>query len=149
MYTKMIKKLKLRNYHAFTLVEILLAVFILEIGLLGIAGFYAYSFQITKSARNQTTAANLAQGLLDEQYASSFDNLTVGAGSSMPYSTDPNSPFAIFQKKIDIAYLDNNLVASYTLTSTNQYMKQITVTIYWSETSGPKQFQIATIKAKH
>ena len=54
-----------KNRRAFTLIEVLLAIFVLEIGLLGIAGFYTYSFKITKIARMETTAANLASRLLD------------------------------------------------------------------------------------
>lgn len=135
---------------AFTLIELLLAVFILEIGLLGIAGFYAYSATITRTARNETTAANLASGLLDEESAKSYDALTVGAPATpTPYSTATPNPFANFQKLIDISYLDSNLNASYTQTEANQNMKKITVTIYWTEVSSQKNYQIATIKAKH
>lgn len=138
-----------KNKKGFTLIEILLAVFILEIGLLGIAGFYAQSLNIAKTARNETIAANLAQGLLDEQLEISFDNLPVGAGVKTPYSTDPTSPFLNFQKQIDIAYIDMNLSASYTQTAENQNMKKITVTVFWPYQSGERNFQIATIKAEH
>jgi len=132
---------------AFTLIEILLAVFVLEIGLLGIASFYTYSFKITKTARNETIAANLASGLLDEVLENSYPNMVVGEGNKTAYEATPNSPFANFQKKIDIAYIDSNLSASYLPPDTN--MKKITVTIYWTQDSGERSFQIASIKAKH
>ncbi|HLB95548.1 MAG TPA: prepilin-type N-terminal cleavage/methylation domain-containing protein [Patescibacteria group bacterium] len=143
--------LKLKH-RGFTLVEVLLAVFVLEIGLLGVAGFYAYSLNIAKFARNETTAANLAQGLLDEQLSSSFDNLSVGEGGKTAYSSDPSSPFANFKKQVDIAWLAADLTASYTQIpgpGGNENMKKITVTIFWPFESGEKSFQMATIKAKH
>lgn len=132
---------------AFTLVEILLAVFILEIGLLGVAGFYAKSLNISRSARNETTAANLAAGLLDEQSANNYSNLAVGEGTKTAYSTEINNPFSNFSKKVDIAYINTSLVASYAEPDTN--MKKITATVYWQENGAERNFQMATIKAKH
>lgn len=132
---------------AFTLVEIMLAVFILEIGLLGVAGFYAKSLNISRTARNETTAANLAAGLLDEQSANNYSNLAVGEGTKTAYSTEINNPFSNFSKKVDIAYINTSLVASYAEPDTN--MKKITATVYWQENGAERNFQIATIKAKH
>lgn len=138
--------LKKKN-RAFTLVEILLAVFILEIGLLGVAGFYAKSLNISRTARNETTASNLASGLLDEQLANNYSNLVVAEGTKTNYSPDISNPFYSWQKKIDIAYINTNLVASYSEPDTN--MKKITVTVYWQENGAERNFQIATIKARH
>ena len=128
----------MRKRSSFTLIEVLLAIFILEIGLLGIAGFYASSFKITKTARNETIASNLASGILDEELAIAYDNLT-----PVPLTTF-NSPFDNWQKKVDIAYVDANLTEQ----ATDTHMKKITVTIYWQETGGEKNFQIASIKAE-
>lgn len=144
----MTNKVQITNFKkAFTLVEILLAVFVLEIGLLGIAAFYAYSFRVTKIARNQTIASNLASGLLDEKLAGAYDNLAVGAGSREKYSPLENDPFYSWDKKIDITYIDSNLVDSFSGPDTN--MKKILVTVYWQEYNHEKSFQTATIKAKH
>ncbi len=132
---------------AFTLVEILLAVFILEIGLLGVAGFYAKSLNISKTARNETTASNLASGLLDEQLENNYSNLSVGEGTKTRYSSDSNDPFYNWHQKTDIAYIDSNLSASYSEPDTN--MKKVTITIYWMENTSERTFQIASIKARH
>ena len=132
-----------KNRRAFTLIEVLLAIFVLEIGLLGIAGFYTYSFKITKIARMETTAANLASGLLDEQLANAYDNIAVGSGERTPYSAD--EPFNTFDKKIDVTYLDVNLTEQ----ASETHMKKITVTIYWQVDGADKSFQTASIKAQH
>ncbi|KKQ90292.1 MAG: hypothetical protein UT15_C0016G0004 [Berkelbacteria bacterium GW2011_GWA1_39_10] len=140
---RFVKKIK----KAFTLIEILLAVFVLEIGLLGIVTFYSYAIQVTKIARNETTAANLASGILDNELSAAYDNLTVGAGTKIKYSTDTTSPFYAWDKKIDVAYINSSLTESYNPPDTN--MKKIVVTIYWQESGNEKSFQTASIKAKH
>ena len=121
-----------------------MAVFVLEIGLLGIAGFYAYGFKITKTARNQTIASNLASGLLDDKLAIPYDNLEIKTESSQ-YSNDPTNPFYSWNYEIKTVFIDDNL-SEQTL-ETN--MKKIIVTISWQEADSPKNFQTASIKARH
>lgn len=139
----------MKSKKSFTIIETLLAIFILEVGILGISSIYANSFKISRVARNETIASNLAAGLLDEELANSYDNLSVASGEKTKYATDSSDPFYEWEKKIDIAYIgydaNKNLVEQ--LTETN--MKKIVVTIYWKEISDEKSFQIATIKAKH
>jgi len=149
-----LKKIKIMNLksfqkkckNAFTLLELLLAVFILEIGLLGIAGFYTYSFQITKSARNQTIAANLAQGLLEEQLSKSYDAPDLISVSKTAYSITPD-PFSNFQKQIDISCVDDSLTTINC--DANAHMKKIVVAVYWMQETVEKNFQIATIKTEY
>ncbi len=145
----------MKKRSSFTLIEVLLAVFILEVGLLGIAGFYASSIKIIKTARNETIASNLASGLLDEESAISYDNLVVSspAPAPAPYSDDLDNPFHNWNKQIVISLIDANLL------DVNQggicteelpcNMKQITVTISWKENGQDKSFKTASIKAKH
>jgi type IV pilus assembly protein PilV len=125
---------------AFTLIEVLLAVFVLEIGLLGIAGFYAKSFQIAKTARNQTTASNLAAGILDEQLSKSYDALV--SVSETAYSTAP--AFSNFRKQIDMSCIKADL-ALIDCNDANAHMKKILVTIFWTENNSEKSFQESTI----
>ncbi len=132
------------NKKAFTLIEIILAIFILEIGLLGIAGFYAYSFQISKVARNQTIAANLAQGVLDEQIAINYED--IDTVDRTVYSADP--AFANFDKEVTVTCIDADL-ADLACNNPAAHMKKIVVTIYWQEADGEENFQTATIKAEH
>ena len=134
----------MKKRSAFTLIEVLLAVFILEIGLLGIAGFYASSLKITKTARNETIASNLASGILDEELAIAYDNLEVKTESGQ-YSNDPANPFYSWNYEIRTVYIDDNLAEQ--IVETN--MKKIVVTVYWQEAGSQKSFQAASIKAEH
>ena len=129
----------------FTLIEVLLAVFILEIGVLAIATFYSYGFTIIKTARNETTASNLVSALLDSELSKNYDNIGVGLGVKQNYTNDPLSPFYPWQKQVDVAYIDINLNKS----TTDPNMKKITATIYWQDKGVEKSLQTASIKARH
>lgn len=137
--------MKIKSKKSFTIIESLIAIFILEIGILGISNVYANSFKTSRVARNETIASNLASGLLDEGLANSYDSLTIAVGTKTRYSTVPSDPFYEWEKKVDVAYVDANLTEQASETN----MKKIVVTIYWKEGSSDKNFQIATIKAKH
>ena len=136
------KNIKLQKNRAFTLIELLLAIFVLEIGLLGIAGFYTYSLRITQVARFETTASNLAAGLLDETLVQSFDSIQGVSRSA--YSSDSTSPFKNYDKQIDVAYVNKNLQPE----SSDQNLKKVTVTIFWQQDNHEKSYQIASLKAK-
>lgn len=136
------KKIK-KFSKAFTLIELLLAVFVLEIGLLGIAGFYANSLQVTKIARNETIASNLAAGVIDEEMAIAYGSLTPLAKDR--YSNDSNNAFYNWYREVEISCINENLDPPITCDS-NAHMKKILVTIYWQE---QQIFQVATIKAEH
>ena len=139
---------------SFTIIEVLIAIFILEVGILGVSSFFASGFKIIKTARTETITSNLAAGLLDEQLATAYDNLTVGAGTCQKYSTDINSPFYTWSQEIDIAYVNSNLDESYNLlidplTGSYTQMKKITVTVFWQEECQGKSLKTAAIKASH
>lgn len=122
------------------MVEIILAVFILMIGLVGIAAFYTKSFQISKTARNQTIAANLAAAVLDQELSLAYSS--IDSVSRTPYSSDTTSPFYNFEKEVTVNCLDASLQE---ISCATAHMKKILVTIYWQENSQSKSFQEATI----
>ncbi len=135
----------MKNKQGFSLLEVLLAVFLLEIGLLAVASFYSYSMQVTKYARNQTTAANLAQGILDEELSITYENLPIGTSTKERYSLDASSPFYNWEKQVSVTYIDLNLTEQ----SFDTNMKKIIVTIFFQESGTEKSIQTASIKARH
>lgn len=129
----------------FTIIEVVIAIFILGVGILGVSTFYSASIRTIRIARDETAASNLAAGLLDESISNTFDNLAVGIGTKVRYSDIPTDPFHKWSKKIDILYIDSTLAE--TATPTN--MKKVVVTVYWTEGTSEKNFQTASIKARH
>lgn len=140
-FIKIFSKTKIRR--AFTLLEIIIAIFVLEVGLLGVAKFYAYSFKISRIARNQTIASNLAGGVMEELVAENFDSDILSVGQADPVAYSATEPFNNFQKQININYLNP---ADLTNSDTPTDMKKIMVTILWQEGGNDAKFEIATIK---
>ncbi|MEI8054921.1 MAG: prepilin-type N-terminal cleavage/methylation domain-containing protein [bacterium] len=68
----MIKQINIS--YGFSLVEVLIAVFILTVGLLGIAGLYINSLKRTEDAYRRTLATSQLIVLMEQQKAG--DNLT-------------------------------------------------------------------------
>jgi len=129
---------------AFTIIEIIVAIGIFGIGVLGIAGFFVASSQTVRLASNTTIASNLASGSIDEEFAKSYDELTPGTGTKTRISTDQSSPFYNFQKQINISLIDSNLAAS----ATDVGLKKIDCIVYWQEGGNEKNIQMSTIKSK-
>lgn len=75
-----IKRLKMRNSHqsGFTLLEVLIAMVILAIGLLGLAGLQANSMRFNNSAYLRSQASFIATDIADKMRANQ-DALTTGS----------------------------------------------------------------------
>lgn len=136
---KTLFKIKL---NAFTMVEIIVAIAVLAIGVVGVSYFFAGSTGITRSASNTSVAANLGQGVIDEELVKSYDILSVGSGTKTQFSTDPANSFYNFSWQINISLIDQNLNSSVD----DIGLKKIDVIIYWNEGSSEKSVQFSTIK---
>lgn len=133
-----------KNKLGFTIIETVVAIGIFGIGILAIIGFYAASAQAVRISRQVTTATFLAQGLIEETMPESYDALTPIIGNKTAYSTDPTNPNFLYQKKMDITLIDQNLAAS----TTDLGLKKIDAYVYWQGPTGEKQVQITTIKSQ-
>jgi len=141
-FNKMIRNKKFRKFKkSFTIIEIVTAIGVFGIGVLGLAGFFAASTQIVRSASNMSVATNLASGFIDEEFAKSYDELLPGPGTRTQVSID--TPTA-FYYQIDISLIDDNLWAS----DTDIGLKKIDVSVFWQEGTGEKHVQISTIKSQ-
>lgn len=128
----------------FTIIEIVTAIGVFGIGVLGLAGFFAASTQIVRSASNMSVATNLTSGFSDEEFAKSYDELIPGIGNRTPVSADPASPFFQYQYQIDISLIDDNLAVS----DNDIGLKKIDVKVFWQEGTSEKHVQISTIKSR-
>jgi len=138
-YELRIKKFK----RAFTLVEVVVAIGVLLVGVLGVASFFAYSTKIARSASNTSVASNLAQGVLDYELSQSYDELTPGTGSVM------NSSLDRFQQQVNISLLElNPTTKDLEPSATDKGLKKIDVYIFYKEGNNTKNVQMSTIKAK-
>lgn len=128
----------------FTLTEVIIAIGVFGIGVLGVSGFFATTSQTIKVGRFTSTASNLAQGVIDEELAQSYDALTVETGTKTRFSADSADPFYNYQKQVNISYIDSNLNNS----GTDLGMKKIEVFVYWQDGGTERNVQMATIMTK-
>jgi len=134
-------KLTQKSY-GFTLIEVLIAMSIFAISILSVAGFFVYANKNIRFARNTTIASNLAQKLIEENLAKSYQELNLGTSTKTRFSNDPASSYYSFQYQEEIGLINSDLNPI----TTDIGLKKILVTIYWQEGTVEKNVQMATIK---
>lgn len=118
--------------NAFTLIELLLAVFILSLGLLGIIQAFILGTQISKINKMSTISSELIQEKLEEEISRGYDALTVGTttenyGSIADYSAFKRIKKTVCVRSSDLAEADCN----YDLVNNPDPLKKISVTVSW------------------
>lgn len=129
---------------AFTLIEVIVALTVFSIGVLGVQTYFATSSRLTTAASRMSTASNLAQGIVDTELTLAYDELIPGTSTKVRVSTDSASPFYNYQKQVTISLIDSNLNTS----ATDVGLKKILVTVFYSEGGSEKNVQMATIQTK-
>ena len=81
----------------FTLIEVLIAMGVMVVGVVGVAGMFSYSTRTNVFTEQMTTATLLANGKVEELSALPPPNLTVGGG------LDPASPTTGYFEYISVA----------------------------------------------
>lgn len=129
---------------AFTIVEIIVAITVLTVGVLGVATFFANSSTLSRAANHISTASNLAQGIIDEQLTKSYGELVAGTGTKVRVSEEQSSPYYQYYKQVDIILIDSNLAAS----GSDIGLKQIIVKVFYQEGEVEKNIEMSTIKVR-
>ncbi|HET6628785.1 MAG TPA: type IV pilus modification protein PilV [Woeseiaceae bacterium] len=134
-----------------TLVEILVALFILSIGLLGLAGLQTASLKFNTSAYYRTQATALAYGLADRMRANRAaafaDDYTVALASPAPDCAAPNAAGTVPQQDISVWRMALACRLPLGNGSVARNGNDFTFTIQWDDSHGkedPMQFQFTT-----
>lgn len=125
----MLKSNKLSsNQEGISIIEAMLAVAVLMIGVLTVINIFPAALKISKSAEQETVAANLAQAKIEEMFSLGYDNIAIGTiEAKHRLSADSANPFYNFQRQTITSYVDSNLADSITATG----LKKVSVTVYW------------------
>lgn len=127
-----------KNQNGFTLVEVLIAVVILCIGLLALAGLQVIVIKGNTGSKNLTSAAILAEAKTEELKRNGFGSLTNGNFQ------DPNNPVNEIGEKGGI-FTRSWEIADY-LGSAD--MKKIIVTLTWTDSLGDHNIPVTTVFSK-
>ena len=119
------------NNSGFTLMEVLVAMVILSVGLLGTAALIIGIINSNKLSNRISTATVLAQDKMEEIKSDGYTGADAKAGTE-PYG---GVDFPLYKRITDVA--PGNPAAD---------MKKITVTVYWD--SDNSQVELQTILAK-
>jgi len=117
------------NDHGFTLIEVLIAIVILSIGLLGMASLTVGIINGNKFSNELTTATTLAQDKMEDIRRQDYSDVADEAKAACP------SPHAAYNRKVEV---EDDLPA------TN--MKTVTVTVSWD--SDNRDVELKTILAQ-
>lgn len=128
-------RLRIKNCRGFSLVEFMIAIVILSIGLLALAGLQTTAIRGNKGSKDLTTAVLLTEKKMEELKNTPFSSLTIGT------SNDPNNPVNGSGQSGGI-FNRSWVVQSY---SGSSYMKQITVSVSWTEAGQNKSTSCDTI----
>ncbi len=110
----------LRNKKGFTLLEILVAITMLAVALLGMAGLTAAVMQGNTLSNRLTVASTLAQDRLEDLTKLGYGNTAVADTTvTEDYNSIPNFPF---YKRVTTTDVDNPAAG----------MKTVTVAVFWA-----------------
>lgn len=129
----------------FTIIEILVSMIILTIGVLAVVILFPSGFRLSAVSKEMTVATNLAQEKMEEKFALTYENLTVGTEAKQRVSSDPNNPFYPYQRETKVFYVNPSNLS---LSQTDSGLKEIEVTVFFQERGQEKTITLRNLKAK-
>jgi len=119
------------NDKGFTLIEVLIAIVILSVGLLGMASLTVAIIQGNKFSNDLTTATTLAQDKMEDIRRLGYSNVTAETKAACA------SPYSEYERKVEVS-ADDPAAG----------MKTVTVTAYWQSTVKEHSVELKTILAQ-
>lgn len=140
----------------FTLVEIMIAMFILTVGIMGVTGMFITTIKANKFARNTTVANRLAQNLMEQiktQVVSSAINTMCSTPGWVSCSTNPGPPptvtgtFRQTTPTVGTTALNTiiyNVTLVHTVNSPIAGLDTISIRIGWNDSYGSHTTKVVT-----
>lgn len=128
----------------FTLVELLIAIFILMMGILAILAIFPMGTQVEKSTQILTVATQLGQAKTEEVLSKPYNEILVGT-TTEEYGSIPD--FTFYKRSTKINYYDP---VNFTIIDNDLGIKKIEVTVFWKSPLGAseKNTKIASLISK-
>lgn len=129
----------------FTPIELLIAVFILAVGIVGVLSMFPMATRTGKFAQMNSTAIWLGQAKIEELISKSYEDLLIGT-TSEPYNSIPN--FLSYKRITEVHCVNSNFEQAscdYDKTNDPYPMKKIKVTVFWRSPFGPSEKNVSII----
>ncbi len=127
-----------------TLIELLVAIFILLVGILAIIIMFPVGLQIINSSKMTAQANHLGQEKAELLISSEYDELIVGTTTESPLPI----PFNAYSREITISYVDPSL--GLIETETDKGIKKAEIKVYWQPPfgAGQRTIEITTLLSR-
>lgn len=135
------KKFHLCN--GFTLIESLVAIFVLSVGILAILTMFPLGMKIINSSKTTAVGIQLGQEKIEEIISLSYEAISVGENieNEMP------SPFNFYRRETRITYIDPS--SGLQEIDNDKGAKKVEVTVYWQPLiANRKIIELTTIISK-
>lgn len=135
----------MKNNKGFTLIESLVAVFILSVGIVAVLQAFPIGIYIQKTSQLSTIALVLSQEKMEETISLSYGNILTG---TIEEDYGSNSDFPSFRRLTGISYFDPDNPDI--IPEIDLGIKKIEITVFWKSHLGvlEKEVKIATLITK-
>lgn len=121
---------------SFTLIELLIVIFVLTVGIIGVISMFPMGIQTGKSAQIATVATSLNQGKIEEIIFKSYGEISVGS-TTEAYGEISN--FEFYKRVTEVNYYDP---VNSTVIDSDSGIKRIEVTVFWQSSLGGSEKNI-------
>lgn len=145
-----------KSNKGFTLIEVLAAIFILSIGILGLAYAFPPGIQTAKNTEKAAQAVTLAQAKIEEMLSYSYDSDELVVNPDEPneprhkLSDDPADPLYYFERETNITFVDPDPAEDLPEVSEDLGAKKIVVDVFWQMpfSLGDRSIELITLVSK-
>lgn len=129
----------------FTLIELMVAIFVLTVGIVAVLQAFPFGTSIQKSSEMNTVALELCQAKIEENISKAYEEVLPGV-SEEPYGFETSSP--AFKRKTTIIFFDPQNPA--TPPSQDLGIKKVQVSVFWRSplSVSEKEVKLATLITK-
>ena len=127
--------------NAFTMIEIIVAAFVVCVGVAGAAAVFPYGMKLVKTAAISNQAGQLCKERIEELDSYSYDSILPGYSSENPLPP----PFSQFLRETRVSYIDPS--SGLSEVSDDLGIKKIEVSVSWKSffSAGNKNITITTL----
>lgn len=126
------------NSHSFTILEAIIAIFILSVGILAVLAMFPFGVKMANSSEMAVIATQLCQEKMEEIISRDYDEISSEAKQVMV------SPFSAFSRETEVVCFDAN--GDFSLPNCpDTGMKKIKVIVSWGPSYPSAKIEIFTL----